>query len=290
MGNKLLGRLKRILRKIPGLIQLRYLYEAYNAPLGIVVKSHKRMKRFKKMYQGKRCFVVGNGPSLNEQDLDLIKDEYSFGVNSIYKIFNRTVWRPTFYCVQDYAVFEGLPKKELQDISNLTHATFIRMATYGRYTKKCELIKRLVLTPIWTTVKDKETGGAPFSEKSDFVIYDASTVTYMALQLAAYMGFEEIFLIGVDNNMPYHTEKDGSITVNDLSIACHFYDKPEDNIGKDAYIHRAPDYEMVNDSYLSAENYSRRKGSFRIYNATRGGKLEAFERVDLDSVVGHRNS
>ena len=32
-------------------------------------------------YEGKRCFIIGNGPSLTPEDLDRIKDEYSFASN-----------------------------------------------------------------------------------------------------------------------------------------------------------------------------------------------------------------
>ena len=37
-------------------------------------------------------------------------------------------------------------------------------------------------------------------------------------------------------------------------------------------------------AYISAEKYSREHG-FRIFNATRGGKLEVFERVNFDTII-----
>ena len=45
----------------------------------------------------------------------------------------------------------------------------------------------------------------------------------------------------------------------------------------------AADFDSMNLAYQKAETYSRKHG-FRIYNATRGGRLEAFERVDFDGL------
>jgi len=54
------------------------------------------IKKYKGHYSG-RCFIVGNGPSLANTNLDLIKDEISFGMNRIPLIYNKTKWRPTYY-------------------------------------------------------------------------------------------------------------------------------------------------------------------------------------------------
>ena len=42
---------------------------------------------------------------------------------------------------------------------------------------------------------------------------------------------------------------------------------------------------MITRAYEAAESYGKESGKFKIYNATRGGALEVFERVDLDKVV-----
>jgi len=51
------------------------------------LKSNQRLKKFQNLYDGKRCFVIGNGPSLKNTDLSLLKDEYTFGMNRIYLAF-----------------------------------------------------------------------------------------------------------------------------------------------------------------------------------------------------------
>ena len=55
----------------------------------------------KNRHKGKRCFIVGGGASLKMSDLDILKDESTFGMNKIYKAFCKTKWRPTYYLSND---------------------------------------------------------------------------------------------------------------------------------------------------------------------------------------------
>ncbi len=48
-----------------------------------------------------RAFFIGNGPSLTAEDLDLLKDEVTFGCNRIDLIYPETEWRPTHYVFTD---------------------------------------------------------------------------------------------------------------------------------------------------------------------------------------------
>ena len=64
------------------------------------------LKQFQNIHIGERCFIVGNGPSLRCEDLDMLKQEITFGSNYIYKIFNKTDWRPTYYFNSDNMVLK----------------------------------------------------------------------------------------------------------------------------------------------------------------------------------------
>ena len=56
-----------------------------------------RLKDLREKYNGSdRCFVIGNGPSLNKLDMGLLADEVTFGVNGI---FLKDGFKPTFYVV-----------------------------------------------------------------------------------------------------------------------------------------------------------------------------------------------
>ena len=100
------------------------------------------------------------------------------------------------------------------------------------------------------------------------------TVSYMCLQIAIYMGFKEIYLLGVDHSYSVALEPDGSVTQFE-GVADHFSEKDK--------ISNLPAPYKTNLAYEAAKKYAD-EHDVKIYNATRGGKLEVFERLDFDSL------
>ena len=114
-----------------------------------------------------------------------------------------------------------------------------------------------------------------FSDDIAQEISEGFTVTYAEIQIAAYMGFKEIYLLGVDFNYSKILDSSGKIV--ETGSKDYFSDR---------YIlanekRNIPQLHNSLQAYKKAEVYSKRNG-FRIFNATRGGKLEVFERVNFD--------
>ena len=65
--------------------------------LGVCDRRFKGLKLYKNRYQGKRCFITCTGPSLTIGDLESLKNEYTFGMNSIALIHDQTDWKPDFF-------------------------------------------------------------------------------------------------------------------------------------------------------------------------------------------------
>ena len=273
--------IKNILRR-SGILRngIRFL-RSYNAPVDTIIKSHRSMLALKNKYAGERCFVIGNGPSLCPEDLEKLKNEYCFAANRISRIFDKTSWRPSFYCVQDENMMAEMEEDFLQG-SNVAQYSFIRLCSEKKVNDKITRNRNVIFVPIYEPVLENQ--GVRFTKKADRFVYDGWTVTYFSLQLAAYMGFKNIYLVGVDHNFPFVMDSGGGIHVNDKSLPAHFYESAADNEGNDAHKRRTSFYERTTNAYYAAEAFSRRDGSFRIYNATRGGKLEAFERVNFDDL------
>src|SRR5699024_2762355 len=100
---------------------------------------------------------------------------------------------------------------------------------------------------------------------------DGRSVTHTALQLAIYMGFKIIYLVGADCNY----SKDNK------SISSESY--PDKRMYDPKKVGIPPDIEYTFSAYKVARKYAEKHG-VKIYNATRGGMLEVFERVNLDSL------
>ena len=80
-----------------------------------IARSKNSIKALKNIHYGKRCFIVGNGPSLKVEDLEKIQNEICFGTHRIYQIFDKTYWRPMYYCAQDYKLIQ----ESCKEISNI---------------------------------------------------------------------------------------------------------------------------------------------------------------------------
>lgn len=229
------------------------------------------LKTCKGIHKGKRAFIIGNGPSLTVNDLEKISNEITFASNRIYKLFPNTSWRPTYYTMSD----EGMLRDE-EIIGNLD--TFDCKMKFFRK-EGCfrlrHLKKPMCLVHMWGSRKylDKPN----FSEDAEKGVYGIATVTYFAMQMAVHMGIREIYLLGIDHKYQKEQQRDGSIVVNG-NIESYGWksDASEKNVV-------GASWEM-DVAYRFAKRYGDEKG-IRIYNATRGGCLEAFPRVNLDEIV-----
>lgn len=248
----------------------------------VLVRNIKKFRKLKNKYKGKRCFILGNGPSLNAHDLDLIKDEISFASNRVFYIFDKTEWRPTFYCLQDLNILRETGELCLKAIE-VSEATFFRATSYNVLKDWNWNLDKVDFIPIWE--RYNLDNSLPFALEAKSYLYDGWTVTYMAIQLAVHMGFTEIYLLGVDHSFPFKLNEKGEVEVVDKSIAAHFYETSKNNEGLDAHKRRTSNYAVVTKCYESAERTSRSSGKYRIFNATRGGKLEVFERVNLEDIL-----
>jgi len=78
----------------------------------------------------KRAWIIGNGPSLNETPLDLLRGEVSFAMNGIWRIYDRTRWRPTHYWQVDFN--PRVPREEWEKGIRIHEAMGIPMALWDR--------------------------------------------------------------------------------------------------------------------------------------------------------------
>lgn len=221
-----------------------------------------QIKIMKNSAIGKRCFIVGSGPSLTIEQLDKIKDEDCFGSNRIYKMFDKTEWRPKYYVIQDrYDNTKGV--YETLEVENFFVSDFYWKEHGMKNTHAiCYHINRTL----------KQTNIIPFSENIEEYVQAASTVTYTMIQLAVYMGYSKIYLIGMDHTYANVTNDKGEIIQkNDVKSHVFEDEKPNEVVANIAYMELA---------YISAKEYCDRHG-VEIYNATIGGALEVFKRTDF---------
>lgn len=278
----MLNNIKRIIRRL-----INFFLHCVSVIIVIVSGKRKEslnyLKSVKDKYKGQRCFVIGNGPSLTAKDLDRLKGEITFASNRIYKIFDSTDWRPTYFTIFD----EGVARAEgvIDGINSFNcEMKFVReegQYIFGKINEPICYIRSLS--------SRKYLDNPNFSENMVEKTYSIATVTYISLQLARHMGFSEIYLLGMDNQYAYSMLRDGTIVKNDNGKD-YFSDKADKSVSEsEAMPKTAPATWEMDAAYNFAEKYSR-EHNFRIYNATRGGKLEVFERVEFDSLFDNEST
>jgi hypothetical protein len=116
-----------------------------------------------------------------------------------------------------------------------------------------------------------------FSTDATKQLFCGQSVTYINLQLAYFMGFTEVYLIGMDFSyvIPESHKRTGDVLLSDTDDSNHFH---QDYFGK-GKTWKDPKLDRVALNYKMAKLVYEATGR-RIYNATVGGSLEIFERVD----------
>ncbi len=237
------------------------------------IKTGKAFLKFKNKYFGQRCFIVGLGPSLKIEDLNLLKGEICFASNRVYQLFDKTDWRPVFYCTGD-PTFAEIVREDLPVISEECKYVFLGLAHLYKYGEGMAnknnvfYYKTIPGTP-FDGVR-KEYGH--FKEKLDLTaeIDSVGTITYEMIEMALFMGFSEIYLIGVDNNY-----------IGGNNYAEGLKAKTGDEKARMGMaltnMEWTRGYENLQ---LIAEKKKR-----RIVNVTRGGNLEVYERAALEDIL-----
>lgn len=222
---------------------------------------------YKDKHVGERCFIVATGPSLTLQDLDLIKDEISFGMNSICKIYNKTGYRPTYYGIQDRLVYAEIKEYICQYYRSKSNVFIADRILYHFK----DVDKKWNVFPLNTAYNAygrwfKEQYKVKISDDIYRIVYDGFSITISLLQIAMYMGFKDIYLLGADCDF----------NKNDLHSK-----GMEHNGSVDTTLDTAAERNLA--GYRAIKQYAEDKG-IHIYNSTRGGGLELFERVSLDAL------
>ncbi len=225
--------------------------------------SIRQLSQYQDIHRGKRCFIIGNGPSLKNTDLSLLKDEFTFGMNRIYLMFPELGFLTTYFLTVNSLVIEQCA----QDIHDLPIPKFLSWRSHPLIEPAPDM---MFLHTTYT--------GPCFAKDVRGRLWEGATVTYVALQLAYYMGFEQVILIGVDHNYPTKGKPNTTI-VSQGDDPNHFN---ANYFGK-GFRWQLPDLDTSEHSYtLARETYL--AAGRQVSDATVGGKLTIFPKVDYLSL------
>lgn len=221
-----------------------------------ITHKYDYLKKYKNCCEGKRCFIIATGPSLREEDVKKLDNEITIGMNSLVKWYDRIGFETTYYVISDYDVYDRL-KDDVKAKISKDHLFLAEWVKKHWKLKEDYLYFPEDMRNRFVYTNDKKRCSNDFIAGS----YDGESVVFHAVQLAFFLGVKEIYLLGADSNYTPTAARamDNNAPV-DLSLG-----------------------EKIIEDYKVIKKFADSK-CVKIYNATRGGMLEVFQRVDFDTL------
>lgn len=245
--------------------------------------------RFRDRHRGQRVFVLCNGPSVLTQDLLPLRNEIVMSVSSGYLHRDFSQIGPKYHVVPQLTygmITEHDAVQWFREMDSKLGQTELFLAA-----DEYELVQRHELFPRRSV--NYLCLGRPFFhfERGIIDICGLAPIVYsvpiMCLIVAMYMGFKEIFLLGTDHD---------SLVTGQYRYSF----EPTVLRGKDLFVEadgniRSPFYVELK-AYFSLWNQYRHvkriagANGIHIYNATVGGLLDEFPRVNLEDVLNSKRA
>jgi hypothetical protein len=214
-------------------------------------------------HKNETCVVIGNGPSLADTPRELFSGRVTLGSNRIYLLpdfapgYYMSDFAPHYYtCVNPLVIEQSI--EQIQSIK--ASVKFIAAPYAHLFDGALPLVSGI--TPC-------------FSRQPWRYIHEGHTVTYVMLQLAFFLGFETVLLVGVDHRYTYQGEPNQEVEA----------DGPDSNHFSPDYFPAGmrwhnPDLERSERAYRMARTVFSANGR-RVVNLTPGSALDVFERGEV---------
>jgi len=245
----------------------------------VKLTQYNEISKLENIGLGKRIFLIGNGPSLNDMNLDLLENEDTIAMNRIELIYPKTKWRPTYYIFCSSNCEDNRwGKKWSKSILNACSEEKTTPIIWKRYKNSIERNGGGTLpekTLYLNSMSENQVGTeSTFSTDAFKRIDKSGTSMNVALQLAYYMNYEEVYIIGCDSNWITAT----NTTQTEEGDINHFHPDYHADIGNGEH-----EFWRMNTTHLTAAKHYKVAGK-KIYNAGYNSAINAYEKINYESL------
>jgi len=256
--------------------------DVIEARLSLTQHQHAVLQRnstFKDKHKGQPAFVIVNGPSLATQDILCLKDQVTFVVSGFWKheaVFN---WQPTYYSLLDANFFTDTPATRAfyQSLHQRIHSSTFFVPLFRGF----DAIQKYEFLP-----KNRAHYVATIGEKAlhndlTTIVQGFAGVSAFSLSQAIYMGCSPIYLLGFDHDYLANRGIDrhfysGGTLIGHPATNIPLSDRVPYDVEMKANLRLWRNYRVLNTIAESKD--------IKIFNATKGGYLDIFPRVDYESL------
>lgn len=241
----------------------------------------KKNLALRNIHKGERCFILATGSSIKHQNLKLLRGETCIAVSNFFVHPDYAAINPKYYCIAPYhlPITEAAWQNWMNEIENGTRDAkmFFGMSDKGRNEADGRFKDRDLYYLRFSGSRD---GSLPHNVDISQTIPGPQSVTIMALHIALYMGFKEVYLLGCDHDWILHMNK-----------SRHFYSEENHAIVRSGYNEwfqedlegQFQDYVTLWQQYKRIREIANRIG-VQTFNATEGGLLDVFPRVKYETL------
>jgi len=235
---------------------------------------------FKNKHKNQRAFVIVNGPSLANQNIELLKDDITFVVSGFFKHKVIDTWQPTYYSILDKSFFDNSNDSMIffKQLNGKIRESVFFIPLFRGYSSN----SKNNLLPKDKTFYIASSGNPDDNVDLTSVVQSFQSVSSFALAQAIYMGCNPIYLLGFDHDYLANQVPDK-----------HFYQwatiPNKESTYKTAISKMYPYDDIMATCHKLWQNYRQlnkaaNKKGIKIYNATKGGYLDVFERIEYESI------
>ena len=242
-----------------------------------------RNRVLKDCHRGRRAFVIGTGPSLQNQNIAPLANELTYVMSGFWKHESTSHWQPTYYCISDPLYFDGSKamKAFFDSLRSRVHDSTFFLPLFGRSIAVEQKLLPEEKTYWLAFSGDLNTTPKPSVDLTEF-IPSAMTVSQLCLMTAIYMGCSPIYLLGLDHDWLSHRNQHQHFYQGHAGLESHPEVKP--SLADHSY-KTVMECALVIWQGYEVLNELARKNGISILNATDGGFLDVFDRVDYQDVI-----
>jgi hypothetical protein len=258
--------LKLLLRKLTTLTKLSFTRIRFQEQL-------RQNSHLRGLYSERACFIIGNGPSLNDMDLLPLSHIHTFTVNYFFKHKDFLKINPDFYVVLEpltdlSAIFYTNLFNKLKSLDDTK--VFLRLELRDYMAKNDPLLINRC-TGLLTGRGIKV--GRRLASSLNGIFDPADGAVFASLMIAAELGFKKVFLIGCDFNHIFERRE------------AHFYEDQEKT-----YLEGKSNLVLARNlvAYLEKMevlNKALKKKGVEVFNAGIGGLTDTFPRIQYEKAL-----
>lgn len=258
-----------------------FIYSAYNILSEIVFSLDKESKNivrrnsaFNNIHAGERCFVIGTGPSLRTltgDQIEKLRSEVVFGVNSLYKSDVASTLVPKYYTLIDNLYWES--ESWSSAFAEVVEKYATNPPVFITDPRARHIVDNLDLKTPSVYIYSKKYPTKQMSAEITGNIYAAMNCITYSILVAMYMGFKEVYILGCDYNA-FCSAGSG-----------HCYDDKEelkDNPYNLAFYLKF--YWITTEFHYLVSKLAKEKG-VNVVNLTPGSLLDAYPRMHIGEVI-----